>query len=148
MTKVRYLIALGLMALFAAASTATASAATAPSQTVATSHASTMTSRTLVHATAVPRALISGDCGKVNFISYGNGNFYVIVDSYDGAIWWVDWQINTLTGSNSGTVWGNGSSHLEFGAQAGGGGLGGHGVLTGDAFTSGAGYCYFIPNPA
>src|SRR6516165_9315304 len=34
MTKVRYLIALGLMALFAAASTATAYAATAPSQTV------------------------------------------------------------------------------------------------------------------
>jgi hypothetical protein len=92
-----------------------------------------------------PDATISGDCGKVTFVNYGNGNFYVIVDSFAGAIWWVDWQVNSFTGGNSGTWGGNGTSHLEFSGHAG---SGGPMVLTGDAFTSGVGYCYFIPNPA
>ena len=93
---------------------------------------------------ARPDIYLKGDCGDVNFISYGNGNFYIVINSYQGAIFWVDWQINTFTGSNSGTYYPPLSTHAEFPAQAG---TGGPAVLDGDALTA-SGYCYFIPNPA
>jgi hypothetical protein len=139
------LVTLALAALLSVATATVASASTTPSAGTPTGHVSTMTAAVSTSHRVAPDAFISGDCGSVNFINYGNGNFYVIVDSYRGAIWWVDWQVNSVTGSNSGTAWGNGSPHLEFGGNAG---SGGPMVLTGDAFTSGTGYCYFIPNPA
>jgi hypothetical protein len=94
-----------------------------------------------------PNANLSGDCGKVNFINYGGGNYYVIVDSYQGGIWWISYYIQGAGGSTSGTRYPYGTpSHYEWGGHINywGGPL----LLEGGAFTTWGGYCYFIPNPA
>jgi len=91
--------------------------------------------------------LITGDCGKVNFINYGSGHFYVIVDSFKGSMWWIDWHVQSATAGTGGTRYPN-RTHDEWSGHVGVPFWPQALVLTGDAFTSGAGYCYFVPNPA
>jgi|SRR5579872_3447726 len=106
-----------------------------------------LTSHSPSSAVASPYILISGDCGKVNFINYGNGNFYVIVDSFKGSMWWIDWHVQSAIAGTGGTRYPN-STHAEWPGHVNVPGWPQGLVLTGDAFTSGAGYCYFVPNPA